>query len=153
MKSKYHNIPVTYESADGTIIKFASKFELETWLTICRAMKTIPKPEKERFKLIRQKEVVIQPATLNFPKLIWRIDFCITMGLVPISYIEAKGYPTPEFLLKLKVADFNQPDVIRNLIIVNESKVKFGKYIPTLNLHSLETAIILNLGEKLRFAL
>ena len=153
MKSKYHNIPVRLEQKDGSIVRFDSKYEYETWLTIRRAMTTVSSPTKSIFQLVRQKDVLIQPATKNFKKIVWRIDFCIMMGLVPISYIETKGCPTPEFLLKLKIADFNQPEITRNLIIVNESKVKFGKYIPTLNLHSLESAIILNLSEQLRLIL
>ncbi|MBD1921752.1 hypothetical protein H6F77_11680 [Microcoleus sp. FACHB-831] len=93
---------------------FPSKLEFFIWRDLVREFKLA--------NVKRQVEILVKPATNRYSALTWRCDFRI----YPRSYaepyfyfnLEAKGFLTEEFRLKLQFLEFHNPNDYGRLIIV-----------------------------------
>jgi hypothetical protein len=69
------------------------------------------------------KSVIIKPSTNSFKQVKMSIDFCLATDKdIPFLWVEAKGYTTREFKLKLQYLEYFQPDIFQNLIFVFATK-------------------------------
>lgn len=121
--SKYNN-RICYADSDGNLLssladrdkddvqRFDSLFEYKIWQILRRYFE----PEQ----ICRQVPYCIKPKTDKFPPVVWKPDFTIESPTYDrILIVEAKGFSTSEYILKLKLFELNYPWLYDKLEIVH----------------------------------
>jgi hypothetical protein len=73
-----------------------------------------------------QTQISLKPETDIFPAITWTIDFTVSEG-TELIYIEAKGYGTREFKLKLAMLEYFHPHIYKSFLLVFPTKKSLEK--------------------------
>lgn len=99
-------------------IYFASTLELDLFLVLSR--------EFSRDRIVLQVELMVKPETILYPALFWRCDFRVygapRSGVRNYVNVEAKGFKTEEFRLKLQFLELYNPTEYERLVLIGGQK-------------------------------
>jgi hypothetical protein len=123
---------------------FASEFEYEVYQELLR---WVPKELIER-----QYKVMIKPKTFRYPAMYWTADFAIldlrtnldSTFKKPFALIEAKGFVTNDFKIRIKLLEYIQPLLYSRLVIIKPGDANQSidsSRLRTDNLKTLRVAI------------
>ena len=128
--------PPTVKTPDS-VLRFASLFEWQVWRVLCSTF--------SQKNIARELPYVIKPKTKEFNEIVWKPDFTLHKHfLEPFAIVEAKGFATTEFVLKLKLFQYAHPRLYSKLIVVTPSGKLRGvktKNLVVLTLDELEQTI------------
>lgn len=142
MKPTISPKPLYYDSLTGGVsskkqserdIYFASGLEFEVWRSLVR--------EFGRERVTSQVPLLVKPATDTYPDLFWRCDFRV-YGLPGTGHnnyanVEAKGFKTEEFRIKLQLLELTSPGEFKRLIIIGgEKELKIDRVFSTVTIQA-----------------
>jgi len=129
----------TVTRQDSTDEFFASEYEYEVYQELLR---WIPQEMIER-----QHKIMIKPKTFRYPAMYWTADFAILDPRInsdgtarkPLAVIEAKGFVTNDFKVRIKLLEYVQPILYSRLIIVKPGESNQGIDSSALRTDNLKT--------------
>ncbi|MGL6339183.1 MAG: hypothetical protein ACRC80_08590 [Waterburya sp.] len=106
---------------------FGSKLEANTFLLLRKYF--------DRKNIHLQYPVLIKPKTSFYPKLEWKVDFCVRE---PFTLIEAKGIALPEFKRNVQYFQYFNQQQFSCLTVVGDTREKIDSAITKITLDEFE---------------